>query len=207
MFEIEKENKILILCSIVSLAVAFGGIDIEKINLGFITIKSLGVIVKFGLVLFLVYLLWGFYQKWEKHVYEHCEKDLEDYLCTFLTNVLITKIKTQGPDFCNTNQTFTTLNDWSIISAKSSHFIYSPSCGKKSNNRNLRVQLQKTDEYNNTSSIDHVVHGFYGEKLSELKATYWMKWLVVHPFFRINILPGIVGSIALLVMIVHLIVG
>ncbi|AVF74768.1 hypothetical protein MH171_000059 [Vibrio parahaemolyticus] len=205
--KIEKENRILGMISLAAIALVLGGVEIDKVNLGFITIKNVGYMFKWGLFLGVSYLLWGAYQNWRKSVAKLCDENLEEYLCTYLTEVLVDQIREEGPHFCETNQTKGNLRDWANVSAKSSCFLYDAHCGKSSNNRRLRVQLQHTNEFNSTSEIEHVVHGFYSNEMPKLKRAYWFQWVAVQPFFKQYILPAIFGCFAWVTLVAHLLVG
>ncbi|EOX4911493.1 hypothetical protein ACS0KU_004771 [Vibrio alginolyticus] len=203
----EKNNKTLMACSLTAFVSVFGGVEIDKVNLGVVSIKNLGDLMNVGLLLVLSYLLWGAYQNWKNSLSALCEEDLENYWCTYLTDLLLKRIKQQGPSFCHVDQTFTKLTDWSLVSAESSWFIYSPGSEKKSGNRCLRVQLQYTDSYNNTSEINHVVHGFKEAELSDQRFDYWFKWITFQPFFRLHILPYLLGGLGWVVVLIHLLLG
>ncbi|MDW2255193.1 hypothetical protein [Vibrio sp. 1569] len=87
--KIEKENRILGMISLAAIALVLGGVEIDKVNLGFITIKNVGYMFKWGLFLGVSYLLWGAYQNWRKSVAKLCDENLEEYLCTYLTALLL----------------------------------------------------------------------------------------------------------------------
>ncbi len=207
MNSVNKSNKLLLACSIVTLGVVFGQVSIEKVNLGVVTINNLATLTRFGLFAYLSYLLWEFYQNWITDLKVELADDLENYLCTFLTKLLIERIKEEGPKFCDVDQTFIEMRDWSCVSAKSSWFNYHPDCGRYSSQRCLRVQLENKVDPNQCSELKHVVHYFDKDDLNDIGIKYWLSWLINHTFFRIAILPAVLGLFAWLSVLVSLIVS
>lgn len=207
MGKMEKNNKTLMACSLTAFVSVFGGVEIDKVNLGVVSIKNLGGLINIGLLLVLSYILWEAYQNWKSSLSALCDEDLENYLCKYLTDLLLKRIKQEGPRFCLVDQTSTNLTDWSLVSAESSWFLYSPGSEKKSGNRCLRVELQYTDSYNNTSKINHVIHEFKAAELSDKRFDYWFKWIILQPFFRQHILPYLLGGLGWAVVLFHLLLG
>ena len=200
----EKTSNKLLLVSFAALIYILSGAQIDKINLGFISFKNISAFADLTFLLLIIYFIWDYYHFWVDNIASDWKKNIEKFYCEFLTKRLLRELKKSGSQYCR-NYVSDEFPPNKSYNAESSWFIYDAHYKFGFGSKQLRVEIEKESDYGGINKVGHVVHIFNGDALKSLRYLFWLEWTFHEKAFRVQLLPLVLSTIALVLLIFNLI--